>query len=326
MGRPGKLLYGWMAVLGLMLALACGGSGGSGSSGGYVHSGKTYQATNVVILVLDGPRQSEMYEDSTRANIPRLSELAGSGTLLSGVQNAHHTYTMAGHTAILTGAYQEYLNLSGNQHPDHAGIFQHFLSSSGLDKKQAWIVSSKDTLALLGDTQDAAWRGRCQPSLWCGRDGEGTENGTDSATVAKAEAILSSDHPRLMLLSLRQPDSAAHAGVWEDYLAALKASDAYAAEIWNALQADSFYAGRTALFIAHDHGRHLDGVLNGFVSHGDDCAGCRHVALLALGPDFKAGSEIASGGELIDVAPTVAELLGFDLPDAQGRLLGELLK
>lgn len=326
MGRFGKFLSGLAAVLGLLAASACGGSGGSGSSSaGYVHSGRAYQARNVVILVLDGPRQSEMWGDPTRACIPNLAALAPAGTLLSGFQNAHHTYTMAGHTAILTGVYQEYLNLSTNQHPDHAGIFQHFLQASGLDRNQAWIVSSKDTLALLGDTEDTAWRGKdqYQPSLWCGLDGQALENGTDSATVAKAEAILSSDHPRLMLISLRQPDSAAHAGVWADYLAALKASDAHAAEIWNALQADPVYAGRTDLFITHDHGRH-DG--ENFTQHGDDCAGCRHVALLALGPDIKAGVEISSGGELIDVAPTVAELLGFDLPDARGRLLSELLK
>jgi hypothetical protein len=323
-----KVWLALLAMVGLALALACGGSGGSGSSGGYVHSGKTYLATNVVILVLDGPRQSEMWGDPTRANIPHLKELAPSGTLLPGFQNAHHTYTMAGHTAILTGAYQEYLNVSTVQHPDHAGIFQHFLQASGLDRKQAWIVSSKDTLALLGDTEDAAWRGqeKYQPSVWCGKNGGAEGNGEDEATVAKAEEILLRDRPRLMLISLKQPDSAAHGRVWEDYLAALKTSDAYAAEIWNALQADPVYAGRTDLFITHDHGRHLDGIMDGFISHGDDCAGCRHVALLALGPDIKAGVEIASGGELIDVAPTVAELLGFDLPDAQGRLLGELLK
>lgn len=51
-----------------------------------------------------------------------------------------------------------------------------------------------------------------------------------------------------------------------------------------------------------------------------------HNTLLAIGPDFLAkGSDSLPTGN-VDVAPTVAFLLGLSLPDADGRPLYEALK
>src|SRR5262249_3400044 len=48
--------------------------------------------------------------------------------------------------------------------------------------------------------------------------------------------------------------------------------------------------------------------------------------LIAAGPHFKSGlrSNIPSGN--VDVAPTIAHLLGFELPGADGRVLHEALQ
>jgi arylsulfatase A-like enzyme len=50
-----------------------------------------------------------------------------------------------------------------------------------------------------------------------------------------------------------------------------------------------------------------------------------HNTLIAAGPDFRSGlmSEVPSGN--VDVAPTIAFLLGFELPEADGRVLHESL-
>lgn len=285
------------------------------------------RTANVVILVIDGPRQSEMWLDPDRGHIPHLNgELLPSGVLLSGFMNQGPTYTTSGHAAITTGFYEDLDNTVGSQLPSHAGIFQHFLQSRGLPKEKAWVIATKDKLKILGDTTEAAWQGQYSPSLWCGLNGTGPGYGEDADTVAQVKAVLATHHPNLLLINLKQPDAAGHTGVWADYLKGIEASDAYAAEIWRTLQADPSYRDRTALFIVHDHGRHLDGVADGFVSHGDGCAGCRQVALLALGPDFKQAKTFLTGGELIDLPVTVATLLGFPLPNARGRNLTELFQ
>ena len=81
---------------------------------------------------------------------------------------------------------------------------------------------------------------------------------------------------------------------------------------------------RTALFITNDHGRHLDGHLDGFVSHGDDCAGCRKIELLAIGPDFRRGVMFDQHRSHIDVAVTCAALLGLTIPGSKGQIMQEL--
>lgn len=48
------------------------------------------------------------------------------------------------------------------------------------------------------------------------------------------------------------------------------------------------------------------------MEHGDKCAGCEQIFLLALGPDFKKG-EVAARYTLVDIAPTVAHLLQFEM-------------
>ena len=207
-------------------------------------------------------------------------------------------------------------------------MFQHFLKATGLPREKAWVITSKDKLAILGDTSELGWHGLYIPSRWCGVDGKGPGAGyaEDSETMATVKDVLAKHHPRLMLINLKQPDANGHGGHWDQYLQALRQSDAYAAELWKFLQADPAYRGHTAYFITHDHGRHLDGVADGFVNHGCNCEGCRRTALLALGPDFKKGEVIKTGGEQIDLPVTVAAILGFEMPGLKGRVLKELFR
>ena len=76
--------------------------------------------------------------------------------------------------------------------------------------------------------------------------------------------------------------------------------------------------------MTNDHGRHLNGINGGFAHHGDQCAGCRHISLLALGPHLRGGQTVANHYGLVDVAPTVALLLNVSWPD-KGHPITELL-
>lgn len=283
---------------------------------------------SVVILVLDGPRQSEMWGDPQARHIPELSaRLRPLGSLFLGFLNQGPTYTSAGHAAITTGVYQDLENSKGAELPTQPGIFHYFLRASGLPKSKAWVIASKDKLAILAATRAPGWDAY-NPSCWSGKGGAGLGSGygEDAETLAAAERILARDRPKLVLINLKEPDSGGHSGKWENYLEGLHHSDRRALELHQFLQKQAYYAGRTALLITHDHGRHLDGVKDGFVSHGDACPGCRANALLALGPDFKAGATFESGGEIIDISATVGRLLGFAVPSSQGRVLREAFR
>src|SRR5215203_3341728 len=51
-----------------------------------------------------------------------------------------------------------------------------------------------------------------------------------------------------------------------------------------------------------------------------------HISLMAHGPHFKAGLSDPLPSANVDIAPTVGRILGFAMPDAQGRVLEEALK
>jgi arylsulfatase A-like enzyme len=60
--------------------------------------------------------------------------------------------------------------------------------------------------------------------------------------------------------------------------------------------------------------------------HGSFSPTDTHISLMASGPDFKSGLHDPLPTANVDVAPTVAHILKFSMPDAQGRVLEEALQ
>jgi hypothetical protein len=287
-------------------------------------AGEPPRVDHVVVLVIDGPRWSETWGDAKREHIPRqAAELAPQGALYTDFANDGPTYTNAGHAALTTGFYQE-INNSGKELPRRPGIPQVLLAARSGAASQAWIVSSKDKLAILADCVDPVWKGTFLAMTDCGKAGLGSGYREDAITMRNAVAVLKRDHPAFLLVNHREPDSSGHAKQWGAYLAGIRAADEAAATLWKEICADAALVGRTALFITNDHGRHLDGIETGYVDHGDRCAGCRHISLLALGPGIRAGDVIELHRSQIDLAVTMATLLGLELKGSAGTFMNEL--
>jgi arylsulfatase A-like enzyme len=60
--------------------------------------------------------------------------------------------------------------------------------------------------------------------------------------------------------------------------------------------------------------------------HGSFSPTDTHISLMASGPDFKSGLHDPLPTANVDIAPTVARILKFNMPDAQGRALEEALQ
>jgi hypothetical protein len=287
-----------------------------------------FQTQNVFIIVMDGARYSETWGDPTHQYVPHLYHDFGPGGIASTqFYNNGPTYTSAGHVAITTGHYQE-INNAGSEIPQNPSIFQYWLKATGKDSTAAWIIASKDKLAVLSDCLDETWSGRYNPSANCGINGAGVGSGyrDDSTTFEKTKEIISLHHPNLVLINFREPDYSGHQNNWPAYLQGITDVDNYCYELWNFVQADPLYAGTTTFFVTNDHGRHLDTVSTGFIGHGDSCAGCRHINLFATGPDFKTNYVMDANYGLIDIPPTVAALFGFRFSAGQGVVMEELFK
>jgi len=288
-------------------------------------SHSNFETENVIIVVIDGPRYSETWGDPLRLNIPRTkNDLAPIGVVCSQFYNNGKTNTNNGHSALTTGHYHN-INNTGLEKPYYPSIFQYFRYMRNGNKSDSWIIASKDKLHVLSDCSYQSWEGKYNPSFNCGVN----ENGQggyrhDSITYNKAISIFSSDHPKLALINFREPDFSGHKNDWNAYIQGIKDTDEYIYQLWNFIQNDSVYANKTTLIITNDHGRHLDGIANGFISHGDDCMGCKKINFLALGPDFKQGVVTETPAELIDISTTISYLLSYSMPTSEGRIMHEL--
>lgn len=283
-----------------------------------------YRSEYTVVLVIDGPRYSETFGDTACTLIPRMGrELVKEGTLFTQFMNEGVTHTTPGHTAITTGVYQRIRN-GGQQLPKKPSFLQYYLKHTGADKSDAWLIASKGKLQVLANTKDRAWWNQYTPASWCGKNGNGADYVGDAATWQQVEKVFAQHAPKVSLINLLAVDANGHQGNWEGYKKALLACDTYAARLWNLIQSHPAMKNKTTLLITNDHGRHLDGHKDGFVSHGDHCMGCKHISLLALGPDIKKDTRLSSPAELIDIPATIAHLMGFPMPTGKGRVLHEM--
>lgn len=274
---------------------------------------------NVVVVVVDGPRWSETWGDPQARYIPNMKNvLAPKGIINKNFHNWGVTRTIPGHTAILTGVYED-INNAGHEFPAYPSFLQTWLKSSNSNPNKAWIVSAKSKIGTLGNTLNIGWRNSYLPTV----DALYHE---DIWTFDRIKACLNDYHPRLLFINLSGPDKRGHEGRWNGYLRAIEETDSMVNQIQNILDTDPYYAGKTTFIVTNDHGRHLDGIDDGFVSHGDQCSGCTHINFFASGPDFKKNLILDVPREQIDIAPTIGYLLGFEMENSGGQIMKELFK
>ncbi len=287
---------------------------------------KKYKTEHVIILVLDGPRWSETFGDSTYQYIPNLKyKLAPQGTFFTNFSNDGPTYTLSGHTAMTTGVYQKIDN-TGKKVPKKPSIFQYYLKQKSADKRKAWVLTSKGKLNILGYTKDKKWRRMYYPSVYAGTNGSGLGYPSDVKMVPIFKQILKEHTPGISIINLLDIDAWAHQGNWDRYIRSIVQNDKLALDIWEFVSNLPGFRGKTSIFITNDHGRHLDGHKDGFVSHGDGCEGCKHISLIGIGPDFKRGAIVDKPYDLIDITATAAELLEIDMPTSKGEVMVEMFK
>jgi len=279
---------------------------------------KSYKTENVIVVVIDGPRQSETWQSPDRKYIPKMvKELAPQGVVISEFYNHGVTYTVPGHIAITTGNYESKSNKQ-EQLPIEPSFFQMWLKITNAPKEKAWIITSKEKLNVLADCREVEWRNSYNPSI-------DAVNREDEKTYQKAIEVFTTHQPQLVLVHFGGPDIKGHSGIWEKYVNSIAVADSLTYEIWSFIENHNFYKGTTTLIVTNDHGRHLDNIATGFVEHGDKCEGCIHLNFYATGPDFKKNVISSTNRELVNILPTIGELMGFQYDDNKD-VMWELFK
>ncbi|MCL6523613.1 MAG: alkaline phosphatase family protein [Thermoflavifilum sp.] len=138
----------------------------------------------------------------------------------------------------------------------------------------------------------------------------------DIFTYAAAKEYVKAYHPRVLYIAFDETDDYAHAGMYDQYIKSAHAADRMVADLWDYLQQDTFYAGKTALLLTCDHGR---GTGDAWRDHGSRVKGSSSIWMAVMGPEVPAMGERKEQAQYYQaqIAATIANLLGLDFLTTQ---------
>ena len=268
---------------------------------------------NVIIVIVDGTRFTETFGGGA-INIPYMyNNLKPLGTVYTNFRIAEEgkTTTIPGHSSILTGRWLQIHN-DGTERPSAPTIFEYYRKKTNSPITQCYVVCGKEKLKVLSYSTDRAFGKNYSASESC-------SDTTNNAIYNNMINIMDEFHPKLMIVNFPDTDRSAHDSAWTDYITSLKNADSLVYLLWQKISNDPFYKNNTTMLVTNDHGRHT----TDFQSHGDDCDGCEHLMLLAIGKNIPRNVIDTKVHYQIDISTTVGYLMGFTTPKSLGRNLLE---
>jgi len=153
-----------------------------------------------------------------------------------------------------------------------------------------------------------------------------TLSSPDELSVYIARRLMKQMAPSLLWITMHDIDIA-HAGAYSLYIDGIRRTDRLCAELWQAVQSDPEYAGKTTLFILPDFGRDADDDAggNGFQHHRTGDALSRTTWMMALGHGVREGAVYDRQIESTDLVPTIGAMMGFSASLARGKPVAELV-
>lgn len=146
----------------------------------------------------------------------------------------------------------------------------------------------------------------------------------DELTFFITREIMREFAPRVILVNFWDMD-VAHWGAYSLYLQAITRTDRLTGMLWDEVQANPNYAGKTTVLVLPELGRDGDqNTANGFLNHRSGDPSCRNMWMLALGAGVGKG-EADTPVHHVDVAATAAELLGVKAAGLAGKPLRDLM-
>jgi len=144
---------------------------------------------------------------------------------------------------------------------------------------------------------------------------------SDLVSARKVAAYIIKNKPVFTAVAFNEPDSTGHNKGWgsASYYAKLAELDDLIAVIEQAVKDAEIYDS-TVFILSADHG-------GSFHGHGANFPKQRKIPVVIYGPGIKEGFGISSPVSICDIAPTMAAILGLEIPpEWTGRILTEIFK
>ena len=238
-----------------------------------------------------------------------------------------HRFSYPGYSEILTGqAHDDVINSNDNKRNPFPSVLEFLKKKLDLAAARVAAFSSWETMNWIAEHEEgsipinAGFEAYQHPNASI-RELSQLQFETltpwgsvrhDIYTFRFAMAHLKEYGPRVLYLSLGETDDWAHDGEYELVLEALHQTDERLRRLWEFLEAQSQYRGKTSIVISTDHGRG-----NGpadWKGHGKDVEGAQYIWLGIISPDSARRGEQANAGTVYQnqIAATLCRFLGID--------------
>lgn len=270
--------------------------------------------------------------------------VAGSRDLKSEVKTTNNLlFSYPGYSEILTGEARDDVIKSNSFLQNRFPSFLQFLQKKlKLDKNQVAVFASWRVMNGIASSEPDAFLINAGYEAYESGDRE-----TQRISAAQFETLLASEavrhdfytfrlalahlkkhRPRVLQISFGETDSWAHARRYDHVLKALHRTDNYFRELWQFLESDKQYKGKTTIIITVDHGRgstEMD-----WNSHNAKIPDARFIWTAFISPDSDLRGEWKNAETIYQnqIAATVCKYLGFDYAEQNpnaGKPIAEVL-
>ena len=153
---------------------------------------------------------------------------------------------------------------------------------------------------------------------------DGGPTSGDELTFFITREIMRKFSPKVMVVVFSDVE-AAHFGSYSLHLAGIRTADRLSYQLWQEVESNPAYRGRTTMVILPEFGRDPDGSsTNGFFNHRAHEESTMDTWMMALGPAVNCPQIVERPIRHIDICPTFVGLLGCPTQESQGTKLIEL--
>lgn len=124
---------------------------------------------------------------------------------------------------------------------------------------------------------------------------------------------LKTQKPKALFISYGETDEFAHEGHYGHYLNAAHQFDAWVSDIWNFVESDPLYKGKTTLLVTTDHGRG-NKIKSQWTSHGQEVSDSHEIWFALVGAKVEALGEVKTKTQAYqkDLIHRVSQLMGLN--------------
>jgi hypothetical protein len=173
------------------------------------------------------------------------------------------------------------------------------------------------------DRLDPRVRGSIETAIASFVRGGGPTSG-DELTFFMSREVMRKFAPQVLVVAFSDVE-AAHFGSFALHVSGIRTADRLAYQLWQEVETNPDYRGKTTMVILPEFGRDPDGSsTNGFFNHRANMDSTRDTWMMALGAAVDKPQIVERPIHHIDLCPTLADLLGCPPLDSQGRAIGEI--